>query len=228
MNRATFNLIYRHMLLYAETGGAHDVTHVERVLYAALDIARFEENVDPDILIAACLLHDIGRPAQAKDPKVDHAAHGAQMAYDFLLSIGWSKAQAEHVRTCIAAHRFRGAGRHTSIESRILYDADKLDVCGIIGIARTIAYQGAYGLPLYHVDENGAAVTEGQAKDDTFFAEYDIKLRRIDDSFLTARGKELAAGRRATADACVLGLKKELDSIHRHGALLLQSSLQKL
>ena len=228
MNRATFNLIYRHMLLYAETGGAHDVTHVERVLYAALDIARFEENVDPDILIAACLLHDIGRPAQAKDPKVDHAAHGAQMAYDFLLSIGWGKAQAEHVRTCIAAHRFRGAGRHTSVESRILYDADKLDVCGIIGIARTIAYQGAYGEPLYRTDENGLPITDGRDKDDTFFAEYDYKLRHVYDSFFTVRGRELAAQRRAASDACAMSLKNELEAIHQKGAMLLQSSLQKL
>lgn len=228
MDKQTCDLIRRHMLAHAEEGGVHDRSHIDRVLYAALDIARFEERVDMDVLIAACLLHDIGRPAQAKDASIDHAVFGAQMALDFLLSIGWDKEKAEHVRACIAAHRFRGAKKHASIESRILYDADKLDVCGIIGIARTIAYQGAYGEPLYRTDAAGQPITDGRDRDDTFFAEYDYKLRHVYDSFFTARGRDLANRRRAASDACAMSLKDELETIHRQGVLLMQSSLQKL
>jgi uncharacterized protein len=55
---------------------AHDTEHIYRVLYVALDIARYEENVDGDVLIAACLLHDIGREEQNADPAVCHAAAG--------------------------------------------------------------------------------------------------------------------------------------------------------
>ncbi|MBR2145622.1 MAG: HD domain-containing protein [Akkermansia sp.] len=43
------------------TDSAHDREHVYRVLYAALNLARGEENVNYDVLIAACLLHDVGR-----------------------------------------------------------------------------------------------------------------------------------------------------------------------
>lgn len=228
MDKKTFDMLENKMLTHAETGGVHDRSHIDRVLYAALDIARFEENVDMDVLFAACLLHDIGRLAQHRDPKTDHAAAGSDMAYEFLLSIGWDVQKAGHVRSCIAAHRFRGVRHHQSIESCILYDADKLDVCGIIGIARTIAYQGAYGEPLYRTDENGQPITDGRDRDDTFFSEYDYKLRHVYDSFFTARGRELAAQRRAASDACAMSLKNELETIHQNGAMLLQSSLQKL
>ena len=39
---------------------AHDMEHIYRVLYTALDIADHEKDVDYDVLICACLLHDIG------------------------------------------------------------------------------------------------------------------------------------------------------------------------
>ena len=52
---------------------AHDKHHIYRVLYSALDIASHETSVDMDVLIAACLLHDIGREEQFKKPGLCHA-----------------------------------------------------------------------------------------------------------------------------------------------------------
>ena len=40
---------------------AHDTGHIQRVLDAALILARKEKQIDYDVLIAAALLHDIGR-----------------------------------------------------------------------------------------------------------------------------------------------------------------------
>jgi len=45
--------------------------------------------VNYDILIAACLLHDIGRGEQYKNPSVCHAAAGGEMAYRFLTERGF-------------------------------------------------------------------------------------------------------------------------------------------
>ncbi len=56
---------------------AHDRGHVYRVLYTALDLAGQEQGVELDVLIAACLLHDIARGEQAADPAVCHARAGA-------------------------------------------------------------------------------------------------------------------------------------------------------
>ena len=63
MTRETYTLLENFMLQNAGDS-AHDREHIYRVLYNALAIARTEENVDYDILIAACLLHDVGRPEQ--------------------------------------------------------------------------------------------------------------------------------------------------------------------
>ena len=69
---------------------AHDKEHIYRVLYNALNIAQAESNVDYDVLIAACLLHDIGRDEQFKNPKLDHAEVGGDKAYAFLTDNGFS------------------------------------------------------------------------------------------------------------------------------------------
>ena len=99
MNQEMYKKIEKYMLS-CMNDGAHDNQHIYRVLYFALDIAG-GLTADNDILIAASLLHDIGRDAQFKDPKCDHAIVGADMAYNFLLEIGWDENKAFHVKTCI-------------------------------------------------------------------------------------------------------------------------------
>lgn len=227
MDRQQFEQIEEYMLSCMKDC-AHDHNHIDRVLYLALDIARFEEGVDLDILIAACLLHDIGRDEQRKDKSKNHAAVGAGMAYDYLLSIGWQQHRAQHVADCIRAHRFRGKGQHQSIESTILYDADKLDVTGAIGIARTLAYQGEENQPLYHVDKARQLVPEDKEESDSFFHEYNDKLRHIYDRLHTTRARDIANSRRAAAEAFYKALHDEVHSTHQTGSLLLYSALQKV
>ena len=55
-------------MLASTSDSAHDREHIYRVLHSALAIAKTEENVDYDILLAACLLHDVGRPEQFETP----------------------------------------------------------------------------------------------------------------------------------------------------------------
>lgn len=179
---------------------AHDRHHVYRVLYAALDIARHEANVDMDVLLAACLLHDIGREKQFEDPLLCHAKVGGEMAYRYLLSAGWDEQKALHVRACVASHRFRGESAPESLEAKILFDADKLDACGALGIARTLVYEGQVGEPLYVLDENGGIATDGGGADiSSFFQEYHFKLKTLYGAFYTARATEIASERRQSA-----------------------------
>ena len=72
MKTKDYRLIEAYMLSCMRDS-AHDREHIYRVLYAALDIASFEEPVDSDVLIAACLLHDIGRREQFENPALCHA-----------------------------------------------------------------------------------------------------------------------------------------------------------
>ncbi len=83
MNREIYCLLEDFMLCSMDDA-AHDKEHIYRVLYNALEIAKTEKAVDHDVLIAACLLHDIGRKEQFENPSLCHAAVGSEKAYQFL------------------------------------------------------------------------------------------------------------------------------------------------
>ena len=81
---------------------------------------------DVDVLIASCLLHDIGRQEQFADPKICHARAGAKKAYDFLKENGFSDEFSKKVSQCILTHRYRRSNLPESLEAKILFDADKI------------------------------------------------------------------------------------------------------
>ena len=176
---------------------AHDKEHIYRVLYNALNIAQAENNVDYDVLITACLLHDIGRDEQFKNPKLDHAEVGGDKAYKFLIDNGFSVEFASKVKSCIVTHRFRKSRPPKSIEAKILFDADKLDVTGAMGIARTLMYKSDVGDPLYSLGDDGMPSNGEGDEQPSFFQEYNFKLKNLYDKFYTERGRQLAAERKA-------------------------------
>lgn len=224
MTRETYRLIENYMLDHMDANDtAHGSEHVYRVLYAALDIAAHEENVNTDVLICACLLHDVGRAAQAQDPSVCHAATGAEMAKDFLLSLGFEDSFADHVAACIRAHRYRKDVSCDSIEARILFDSDKLDVSGALGIARTLHYGAQFGEPIYARDPDGE-ILDGAEKTGvhSFLHEYHFKLKKVYHSFHTARAAEIAAGRKKTAEAFYEAILSESRDMDTRGKTQLQ------
>ena len=209
MNRETYNLLENWMHC-CMTDSAHDREHVYRVLYSALDIAQAETDVDMDVLIAACLLHDVGRQEQFADPSLCHAQVGARKAYDFLKEHGFAETFAQNVQHCILAHRFRKSNPPQSIEAKILFDADKLDVTGAIGIARTLMYSGQNLRPLYSVSDAGE-ISDGAGDGvDSFFREYKFKLEKIYDRFYTVRGREEALRRKEAAVSYYESLLREV------------------
>lgn len=204
--------------------GAHDRQHVYRVLYAALELAE-ERRVDLDVLIAAALLHDIGRDAQYRDARLDHAAVGAEMAFDFLRELGWPEPRAGHVRDCVRTHRFRGGDEPASMEARILFDADKLDVTGTLGIARTLAYQGIVAEPLYSLDQAGDVLDGDGDAPPSFFHEYRWKLQNVGGRLYTERARRIAEERRVASEAFYQAMRREVRGVHREGNARLERLL---
>lgn len=221
MNRDTYRAIEGFMQR-CMNDSAHDREHIYRVLYAALDIARTEEGADLDILVAACLLHDIGREDQFRDQRLCHAEVGSRKARDFLLELGWDQARADWVSNCVLTHRFRSDRPPVSLEAKILFDADKLDVTGAIGIARTLFYGGQISQPLYAIGEDRQVLTAPDSPP-SFFREYNYKLRHIARQLYTPRAKELAAQRQATADGYYDALLREVSGCYDQGIPLLAS-----
>lgn len=223
MDKATYTLLENYMLSCMEDS-AHDKAHVYRVLYTAVEIASAEEGVDMDALITACLLHDIGRKEQFEDPLKCHAQVGAEKAKRFLLGNGFDEAFADKVGHCIASHRFRNDAQPQSIEAKILFDADKLDVTGAVGIARTLLYNGQLSEPLYSLDKNGAVSDGTKDTEPSFFHEYKYKLEKLYSRFYTARGRELAEPRKEAAARFYENMLREVRYAYTDG----KNELEKL
>ncbi len=225
MNKETYCLFENYMLSCMEDT-AHDKEHIYRVLYNALEIAKTENNVNYDVLIAACLLHDIGRKEQYENPSLCHAAVGGDKAYQFLLQHGFETGYAEQVKQCIQTHRYRKNTSPQSLEAKILFDADKLDAAGATGIARTLLYKGIVSEPLYSLLPDGLVSTGENDTTPSFFQEYKYKLENIYSNFYTEKAKEIASKRQHTAIAFYKDLYQEVSSSYQNGRMELDKIIR--
>ena len=216
MNKETYCLLENFMLSCMDDA-AHDKEHIYRVLYHALEIAKTEDKADLDILTAACLLHDIGRKEQFENPALCHAIIGSEKAYQFLLANGFERSYAEQVKQCIKTHRYRKNNRPQSLEAKILFDADKLDVTGAIGIARTLLYKGIVSDPLYSVLPNGVVSTGENDTTPSFFQEYKYKLENIYTNFYTEKAAAIAKERQRISIEFYNSLYQEVSSSYQNG-----------
>ncbi|MBI5652812.1 MAG: HD domain-containing protein [Chloroflexi bacterium] len=179
----------------AET--AHDFDHVLRVLALAERIAR-AENADADIVRAAVLLHDIARTDEDKHHAGDHAQMAAERARAILIARGVALERIAAITHAIAAHRFRGAIAPQTLEARVLFDADKLDSIGAIGVARAYAIAGSLNQRLWgEVAPDALATRDQHNSDHTPVAEFAVKLSQVRARMYTATGCALADERHA-------------------------------
>lgn len=224
MTRQTYLLLENYMLSSMDDS-AHDKEHIYRVLHNALRIAAEEPETDYDVLIAACLLHDIGRREQFADPSLCHAEVGSEKAYAFLLTQGFGEDFAQKVRHCVLTHRFRKSRQPQSLEAKILFDADKLDVTGALGIARTLMYKGDRAEPIYTRLADGSICDGTQNTESSFFREYKFKLEKLYDRFYTREGARLAESRRRIAEAFYAQLYLEVSDNDAAGRAKLEALL---
>ncbi len=132
--------------LYEQGDAAHDFDHVLRVTRLA-DLLAHAEGADQQVVEAAALLHDIPTPDRARQA---HHLAAAEFAQAFLTARGMPEKQVANVVHCIQAHRYRDPSiQPSSLEAKCLYDADKLDAMGAMGIGRAFAYAGARGHRLW-------------------------------------------------------------------------------
>ncbi len=181
--------------LYGEADSVHDFEHILRVLRLAERIAR-AEGADLSVVRAAALLHDWGR-AEAQAQGLDHAAVAASRARDLLQ--GADPAWVEAVMHAIAAHRFRAGPAPATPEAQVLFDADKLDALGAIGIARAFAYGGAHRqrlwAPLAEIDLARWDAEGDNPECHTPVHEFVVKLSRLKERLYTRAGRAIAEER---------------------------------
>jgi uncharacterized protein len=186
----------------------HDMEHVLRVYNLSLRLASHEPSVDLDVLKTAALMHDIARAKEFQDKTgtVEHASLGAEMAEEILKKFGYSKEKIDQIKHCIIVHRFRRNREPQTMEAKILFDADKLDSLGALGIARAFMMAEEFRQKIYsdisagkYLKENviGGKV-EGGVKDaskHTPNLEYELKFKHIPERLYTNHAKEIAKER---------------------------------
>ncbi|MFQ6088366.1 MAG: HD domain-containing protein [Candidatus Methanofastidiosia archaeon] len=188
----------------------HDFNHTLRVLNLCMHIGE-NEGASLKVLRFAALLHDVGRQ-EADERKVDHAELGAEIARSFLEKKGFDKGFIEKVTSCILTHRFRGENIPKTLEAKILYDADKLDAVGAIGIARAYSYAGENSQKLYSDFDESYRITKIiDHKNHTPVVEFLVKLSKIKDKMLTKEGKRLAEERHRFMEEFFERLKREVE-----------------
>jgi uncharacterized protein len=159
-----------------------------------------KEKADLFVLEVSAYLHDIGRKEEMKKKGLFcHAEHGAKLSRMILKKYGLDKDIAGNIIHCIESHRYRNNNIPETIEAKVLFDADKLDSIGAVGIARDFLFAGSAGSKTLYTGNEKRLVKDKKdysyGKEDSAFLEYEIKLKHIKDKMLTKEGKRIARGR---------------------------------
>ncbi len=168
----------------------HDIYHVDRVARNAQVLAAYA-GADADIVVAAAYVHDLDR-AGSTSPLKDAEA--------LLIAAACPAELVPPILECcrrVSDYSFKPAGkRETTLEARVLQDADKLEAIGAIGVARTFSFGGMLGRAMF----DGSAPIEGRPYDKTKGGDeqtiqhfHDKLLRLTPAEFNTAEGKRVAA-----------------------------------
>ena len=182
---------------YSNTDPVHDFSHIQRVFHMAQRLA-LVEGADLEIVSAAALLHDAEGTTPGSDSRRDHHLRSAEFAAMILKQEGWEQDRIEAVQHCIRAHRYRDDREPPeTIEAKVIFDADKLDVLGAIGAVRVVVYAALAGTPFYQEPslqfmESGK---EAPGEQHSAYHEYLFKLRNVEKRLYTLAARELARQR---------------------------------
>jgi uncharacterized protein len=180
--------------MFETAKGSHDWDHTLRV-YGLCERIGKAERADMKVLKIAAYLHDIGRSVQDQSAgKVCHAAEGAKLTREIIGQLSLPDFQKDNIIHCVRSHRFRGNHEPKTLEAKVLFDADKLDSIGAVGVARAFLFAGEVGAKLHNPDIN-VENTLPYSKDDTGYREFKLKLSRIRDRIITTEGRKLAKER---------------------------------
>jgi uncharacterized protein len=188
---------------------AHDLAHIDRVAATATRLARLER-ADISVVIPAAYLHDCVQIAKSSPDRARASNLAADRAVSLLRDAGYPARLLEAIHHCIEAHSFSAAIKPTTLEAKVVQDADRLDALGAIGIARCFATPSAREFYSGH-DPFCKTRTPDDARYtlDHFYS----KLLRLPDSLQTASALDEARDRTAFMNAFLVQLASELDPL---------------
>ena len=169
---------------------SHDWSHIERVAALCRRLGK-EEGADERILLAAAYMHDLINVPKNHPDRTNASLASAREAAEILQQQGYGSDESDRVMRAIEEHSFSRGLTCTSIESKVLQDADRLDALGAIGVLRT-ATCGALMQAAYY--DLADPLAQNRALDDRRFTldHFPVKLLRLADRFNTASGRREA------------------------------------
>jgi uncharacterized protein len=193
----------------------HGFDHVQRVYRLATHLAQ-AEGANLAVVQAAALLHDAHDTLQppASHARSTHHHASADFAADILAAEGWSPERIAAVQHCIRAHRFRDNSEPPgSLEARVMFDADKLDAIGAVGVVRAVAYAITHHNPPYAEPSQQFLATGKPVEDEPHRAyhEYVFKLRKLKDRLYTPTAQAIAAERHRVMQDFFEQLRSEIN-----------------
>lgn len=161
-----------------ETTG-HDYYHIERVVKTARRIAQ-EENADLFLVELAAWMHDVG------DYKLHEGMDKSEeLISEFLFELNLPQETISQILEIISQVSFSKGNLSTSLEAKIVQDADRLDALGAIGIARTFAYGGSKKREIWNPEN----------PEETSIQHFYDKLLKLKDLMNTNSAKKIAEER---------------------------------
>ncbi len=188
---------------------SHDFEHALRVLRNAEHILEFEDG-DSEVIIPAAIFHDAVIYPKDDPRSKDAPNESARLARAVLEEISdYSKEKIAFVEDAIRQCSYSKGIVPSSIEARILQDADRLEATGAISIMRTFASTGQMGRPFYHPDDPFCERREPRALSYALDLFYE-RLLVVGDKMHTDTAKALARERTEFLVVFLNQLKKEL------------------
>lgn len=179
---------------FLNEGSGHDWWHIYRVWQTAKTIAE-KDNLNSTVVEIAALLHDI---ADWKENNLDSSL-GGKRVHEILSSYKVSDEDVKHIASIVENISFKGISdkdsKLTTEEGKAVWDADKLDAIGAIGIIRCFTFGGKKGIPIHEPNSNADAREFGKRLSNTSIDHFYEKLLLLKDMMYTKTGKELAVER---------------------------------
>ena len=190
------HLLQDLLLQHIHFDSAHDLAHIQRVVKQAKLIAQ-QEGANLRIVVIAAWLHDIVNVPKNSPDRSKASRLAAQKAKDLLIAtenIPVSTSELDSICHAIESHSFSAQITPTTLEAKVVQDADRLDSLGAIGVSRCLLVSGQLNRQLYNLED---PFCENRPPADDIYSldHFYSKLFTLADSLNTATAKKIAKER---------------------------------
>ncbi|MCW2254772.1 uncharacterized protein M2263_000863 [Providencia alcalifaciens] len=178
---------------WVNNDNAHDIYHVRRVWATAQKLMQATVEVNPLIVLTACYFHDFVNLPKNHPQRAEASSLSATKTINILQKHfpALPKDYYAPISHCIIAHSFSANVTPTTIEAKIVQDADRLESLGAIGLARVFSVSGLLNRALFDANDPFA---ENRSLDDKQWAldHFQQKLLKLPETMQTTAGRLLA------------------------------------